>query len=116
MLEDLVLTLGDTCDFLHPRMHSAVVLQNVHYVTNAICTALYDGVKEEDLLIIMTEVTKLCVPVSASFAYMFRFSHCYISIQFQQHVVVSNFQSQSFIFVCDGSNWKYFQQFHSCSG
>ena len=61
MLDELVVTLGDLCDFLHPRMHSAVVLQNVHYVTNAICTALYDGVNESDLHIIMTEVTKLCV-------------------------------------------------------
>lgn len=61
MLPELVSTMGDLCDFLHPRLHSTIVLQNIQFVTNALCTTLYDGITESDLKMLIMELTKLCV-------------------------------------------------------
>lgn len=61
MLPELVATMGDLCDFLHPRLHSTIVLQNIQFVTNALCTTLYDGIKESDLKMLIMELTKFCV-------------------------------------------------------
>ena len=61
MLPELVATMGGLCDFLHPRLHSTIVLQNIQFVTNALCATLYDGIKESDLKMLIMELTKLCV-------------------------------------------------------
>ena len=58
----LITVMDEQCDFLHPRLHNGVVLQNIQHVTNSICTALYDGVDESDMKVLLMEATKLCAP------------------------------------------------------
>lgn len=54
--------MAQCVDFLHPRLHNSVVLQSIQYVANAVSTALYDGVSDDDLNIVILELCKLCVP------------------------------------------------------
>ena len=58
----LVTVMGDCCDFLHPRINNSTVLQNIQHVTSVIPTTLYDGQTEEDLDLLMIEMSRLCVP------------------------------------------------------
>ena len=62
LLKEFLKTMAQCVDFLHPRIHNSVVLQSIQFVTNAVATALYDGVSDEDLNIVILELCKMCVP------------------------------------------------------
>ena len=53
--------LGEAVDFLHPRLQNSGVLQCILFVINSVTTALFDGVKPDDMRMLLLEATKLCV-------------------------------------------------------
>lgn len=53
--------MSKNVDFLHPRLHSGVVLQCIQHVTNSVSTALYDGVSEQDHNFLILLLSKMCV-------------------------------------------------------
>lgn len=60
-MDALVTHMGDSCDFLHPRINNSTVLQCIQYVVSVLTTTLYDGVADEDIDILCIELSKLCV-------------------------------------------------------
>ena len=66
MLSELVSTMEEECDFLHPRLSSSTILQCIHGVTNQLCSTLYDGVSDDELRVLILECTKLCVTSSTT--------------------------------------------------
>ncbi len=60
-MTEFVKSMGDECDFLHPRLNSSTVLQCIQGVTSQLCSTLYDGLSEQELHILILECSKLCV-------------------------------------------------------
>lgn len=57
----IIQKLGETVDFLHPRLCNSSVLACIIHGVNAVTTALFDGVDLADMRVLLLEVTKLCV-------------------------------------------------------
>ena len=53
--------LGESVDFLNPRICNSSVLQCILHAVNSVTAALYDGVSQDDMKVLLLEVTKLCV-------------------------------------------------------
>ena len=68
-LNQWVREMQASCDFLSPRLSSSVALQTIYHCWNAISTTLYEGVQEEDMVILLLEVASMCVSCLFDFAY-----------------------------------------------
>ena len=53
--------LGESVDFLNPRICNSSLLQCILHAVNSVTAALYDGVSQDDMKVLLLEVTKLCV-------------------------------------------------------
>ncbi|CAK9008936.1 Uncharacterized protein SCF082_LOCUS10080 [Durusdinium trenchii] len=59
--EGVIQKLGETVDFLNPKLCNSSVLQCMLHAVNTVTIALFDGVEAADMRILLLEIIKLCV-------------------------------------------------------
>ena len=53
--------MGENCDYANPKLSNSIVLQCMVHVVQNILTAIWDGMADQDLQMVVLECCKLCV-------------------------------------------------------
>ena len=63
--DDIINEMGESCDYGNAKLVNSTVLQCMVACTQSILTAIWDGMVEEDLKMLVMETVRLCVACPA---------------------------------------------------